>query len=195
MSVAGIAAQFTRTIRGVRARAQLVETRGEEFLAGAGLAQQQHRGIGRRDVLELLQHPPQRRAPADDGRCADRVDSRPAGARRSDDAIRDARSSDFPKPSYLRRTHTCHPNRASTYPLLCRSPFGGIAFRAIGVPASFACAAGVTRVPGLPVAPARVDLRHPGENPLSRRYCVNRRGRHPAGRRCRSGLSRPPPPT
>ena len=39
---------------------------GDQLLAGAGLALNQDRRIGRRDDLDLLQHLPERRALADD---------------------------------------------------------------------------------------------------------------------------------
>ena len=57
ISVDGIAAQLTRTIGRAAARAQLVDPRREQFLAGAGLAEQQHGRVGGRHLLDLLQHP------------------------------------------------------------------------------------------------------------------------------------------
>ena len=66
ISVAGIAAQFTRTIARRAAGAQLVDLRREQLLAGAGFAEQQHRRVGARHVLHLLEDLPDRGALADD---------------------------------------------------------------------------------------------------------------------------------
>ena len=54
ISVDGIAAQLTRTIGRWRRARQLVDPRREHFLAGARLAEQQHRRIGGRDLLDQL---------------------------------------------------------------------------------------------------------------------------------------------
>ena len=58
----GSAATLTPHERALLPRAQLVERAREQFLAGAGFAEDQHRGVGRRDRLDLLQHPLDRRA-------------------------------------------------------------------------------------------------------------------------------------
>jgi hypothetical protein len=50
----------------VAAGAQLVEGAGDELLAGAGLAADEHGGVGGGDGFDLLQHPAQGGAPADD---------------------------------------------------------------------------------------------------------------------------------
>ena len=52
-SVSGMAATFTRDERPVGARAGRVDRLGEHFLAGAGLAQQQHGGVGLRRAARL----------------------------------------------------------------------------------------------------------------------------------------------
>ena len=67
ISVAGIAAQLTRTMLRPRAGCRLVNLGRQQLLAGAGLAQQQHRRIGRGDLVDLLEHPAHRRALANDG--------------------------------------------------------------------------------------------------------------------------------
>ena len=66
MSVAGSAAQFTRTSVRSLPRAQVVDGAGDELLADAGLAQQQHRARGRADLLRARQNVVQRIALADD---------------------------------------------------------------------------------------------------------------------------------
>ena len=43
--------------RPVMARTEVVDRLGEHFLAGAGLAEQQHRGRRRRDLLDLRERP------------------------------------------------------------------------------------------------------------------------------------------
>ena len=50
----------------VPARAQVVQGAGDELLARAGLAADEHRGVGGGDRLDLLQHPAQGGALADD---------------------------------------------------------------------------------------------------------------------------------
>ena len=65
ISVDGIAAQLTRTIGRLRLRAELVDPRREDFLAGARLAEEQDRRIGGGDLLDQLHHPPRRRTLAD----------------------------------------------------------------------------------------------------------------------------------
>ena len=47
-------------------RAALVDSPGDELLAGARLAEQEHRGVGRRDLLDLVHHVAERIAPAND---------------------------------------------------------------------------------------------------------------------------------
>ena len=61
-----MAAQFSLTNVPLAAPAQVVDRAGDQLLAGAGLALDQHRRVGRRDDLDLLQHLPERRALADD---------------------------------------------------------------------------------------------------------------------------------
>ena len=62
----GMAAQFSLTNVRAAPPAQVVDRARDQFLAGARLALNQHRRIGRRDDLDLLQHLPERRALADD---------------------------------------------------------------------------------------------------------------------------------
>ena len=62
----GIAAQFNLTNVRAAPPAQVVDRARDQFLAGARLALDQHRRVGRRDDLDLLQHLPERRALADD---------------------------------------------------------------------------------------------------------------------------------
>ena len=50
------AAQFSGHERLVLARAVLVDRLGDQFLAGAGLALDQHAGVGRGDALQPLDH-------------------------------------------------------------------------------------------------------------------------------------------
>ena len=52
-------------VRGA-ARAQLVDPGREELLAGAGLAEEQHRGVGGGDAFDLCEHRADRLALADD---------------------------------------------------------------------------------------------------------------------------------
>ena len=52
--------------RAAAAAAQVVNRAGDQLLAGAGFAVNEHGRIGRRDGLDLLQHLPERRALADD---------------------------------------------------------------------------------------------------------------------------------
>ena len=65
-SVSGIAAQLIATNGCGRARAQLVDRLRDQLLAGAGLAEDQHRGRRRRGLLEHLIERAHRRAVADD---------------------------------------------------------------------------------------------------------------------------------
>ena len=65
-SVSGIAAQLIATNGARRARAQLVNRLRDQLLAGAGLAEDQHRGRRRRGLLEHLIQRAHRRAVADD---------------------------------------------------------------------------------------------------------------------------------
>ena len=66
MSVGGIAAQLTRTMVRAAARAQFMDPGGEELLAGAGFAEEQHRRVGGGDPFDLCEHRPDRLALADD---------------------------------------------------------------------------------------------------------------------------------
>ena len=52
--------------RTLAAAAQPVERPGDELLTGAGLAQDQHRGVGGRDLLDLVEHLAHRFAGTDD---------------------------------------------------------------------------------------------------------------------------------
>ena len=54
ISSVGIAAQFTLTNGPGGKRALAVDVRGQQFLAGAGLARQQHAGVGSRHLRRLL---------------------------------------------------------------------------------------------------------------------------------------------
>ena len=65
-SPVGMAAQLSLTKVRSLARAQLVQGAGDEFLARARLAADEHRGVGGGDGLDLLQHPAQGGALADD---------------------------------------------------------------------------------------------------------------------------------
>ena len=62
----GMAAQFSLTNVRLRRGLRSWMARAISSLPGAGLAVDQHRGIGGRDGLHLLQHLPERRALADD---------------------------------------------------------------------------------------------------------------------------------
>ena len=64
--LAGSAAAFIRTnVRSLR-RAAIVDGARDQFLAGAGLAKEQHGRIGRRHRFDSLQHTSQRGTLADD---------------------------------------------------------------------------------------------------------------------------------
>ncbi len=65
-SVGGSAAQLTRTSARLRAAAARVQRAGEQLLAGAGLAEQQHRRVHRRHLSQARERHPQRGAVADD---------------------------------------------------------------------------------------------------------------------------------
>ena len=60
------AAQLSATNGLLLPRAVLVDRLGDQFLAGAGLALDQHAGVGRGDALEPLDHVAHLRAVADD---------------------------------------------------------------------------------------------------------------------------------
>ena len=64
--LSGRAPQLTATIGEVPPLAVGVNRAGDDLLAGAALAQDQHRGVGLGHVLDQLQHLPHRRAVADD---------------------------------------------------------------------------------------------------------------------------------
>ena len=57
-------------------RAAPVDGAGEQFLAGAGLSRQEHRGIGRRHLVDAEHHIPKRVAVADDRVAIDRRQAR-----------------------------------------------------------------------------------------------------------------------
>ena len=66
-SSGGIAPQLTRT-NGPAARARArVDRARDHLLAGAGLAEDQHRRVGARDLLDALHHVAQAGGRADDG--------------------------------------------------------------------------------------------------------------------------------
>ena len=65
-SPVGMAAQLSLTKVRLAARAQLVQGAGDELLARARLAANEHRGAGGGDGLDLLEHPAQGGALADD---------------------------------------------------------------------------------------------------------------------------------
>ena len=60
-----MAAQFTRTMPRPRRALSLVHLRGQQLLAGAGLAEEEHRRVRRGHLLDLLHHAAHRRALAD----------------------------------------------------------------------------------------------------------------------------------
>ena len=61
-----MAAQLSLTKVRLCARASLMQGAGDQLLARARLASNEDGGVGRRDRLDLLQHPAQRSAVADD---------------------------------------------------------------------------------------------------------------------------------
>jgi len=61
MTLGASAAQLTGTSKPIAACAQLVDGAGDKFLAGARLAENQHRAVGARDLLDRLAHRPHRR--------------------------------------------------------------------------------------------------------------------------------------
>ena len=65
-SPVGMAAQLSLTKVRLAARAQLVQGAGDELLARAGLAADEHGGVGGGDGLDLLEDPAQGGALADD---------------------------------------------------------------------------------------------------------------------------------
>ncbi len=66
MSVAGIAAQFTVTNGRSRRGAAIVDRAGDELLAGARLAEEEHRRVGRAPPARRSGAPPQRGATPED---------------------------------------------------------------------------------------------------------------------------------
>ena len=66
-SPVGIAPQFTRTNGRARAPRAGVNRASDDFLAGPGLAEDQHRRVGRRDLRDAVHDRAQPRVLADDG--------------------------------------------------------------------------------------------------------------------------------
>ena len=109
-------------------RAQLVNLRREQLLAGAGLAEQQHRRIGGRHLLHLLQDAANRGALADDVARAARGPGPRLAGRRSPPAVDRAAG----RPPHGR---CAGPRRSPGAPARCRTPSRRRAARAIRPPA------------------------------------------------------------